>query len=141
MKKVLHYGVWSICVAIGVFFAYKGIIKHWVKPCKVYSPDTTVPQEYISVITALCHSGYLKMIGFWEVLGGIFLIIRPLRVFGLMILLPVSGVILSIHGFLDNRPEELVEIGVPMAGLLLILWFEMMGRKQVLQFFTRRDNP
>ncbi len=141
MKKLLHYAVWSICVSIGVFFAYKGIMKHWVKPCKVYGPDTTVPQEYISVITPLCHSGYLKMVGLWEVLGGIFLIIRPLRVFGLMILLPVSGVILSLHGFLDNRPEELLEIGVPLAGLLWILWYEMMGRKQVLPFFTRRDNP
>lgn len=112
VKNIL---IWAISLALAAFFIYKGLTKHWMSPCKVYPPDTTIPQEYIQVINAFCHSGFLKMVGFLQLLSGILLLIPRTRVLGAFLLLTIILNIFMIHAFLDNRPGELVESGIPLA--------------------------
>jgi len=117
-----------IGLLIGLFFMYKGLTKHWLKPCKSYGPDTTIPVDYIMLIGILCKSQYFKMIGLFQILGGLLLVIPKTRLLGVIALLPIVFVIFTLHLFLDNRPEELVETGVPLLGLVLVLWYEVKKR-------------
>lgn len=118
---------WAISLALAAFFIYKGLTKHWMSPCKVYPPDTTIPQEYIQVINAFCHSGFLKMVGVLQILSGLLLLIPRTRVLGAFLLLTIILNIFMIHAFLDNRPGELVESGIPLL-LNLILIALIYGR-------------
>jgi putative oxidoreductase len=114
---------WLISFALASFFIYKGLNKHWLNPCKAYPADSPIPIDYINVINAFCHSGFLKMIGGFQILSGILLLIPRTRLAGAVLLFPIIFNIFMIHFFLDNRPEELVESGIPLLGnaLLLIL--------------------
>lgn len=128
MTNIKNVIIWILSLALAAFFIYKGLTKHWLGECKVYPPDTTVPQEYINVINAFCHSGFLKMIGFFQILSGVLLIIPRTRVVGTFLLCIIIFNIFAIHLFLDNRPGELVESGIPfllnsiLLGLLLDKW-------------------
>lgn len=128
MTNVKNVIIWILSLALAAFFIYKGLTKHWLGECKVYPPDTTVPQEYINVINAFCHSGFLKMVGFFQLLSGVLLVIPRTRVVGAFLLFTLIFNIFTIHFFLDNRPGELVESGIPLLlnsiliGLLLDKW-------------------
>lgn len=134
MKSTKNILVWGISIGLAAFFIYKGINKHWLNPCKVYGPDSTVPPEYIQLITAMCTSGFLKMIGLLQAISGILLLIPRTRLIGAILLLPIIFNIFMIHAFLDNRPDELVESGIPLLGnvILIILmydkWKSLIGK-------------
>lgn len=131
MTKTKNILIWTISLSLAFFFMYKGLTKHWINPCKVYPPDTTIPADYINVINAFCHSGFLKMVASFQILSGLFLIIPKTRMLGSFLLLPVIVSIFSIHFFLDNRPGELVESGIPLlANLVLIALLCEKWRKQ-----------
>jgi hypothetical protein len=100
---------------------YKGITKHFITPCKVYDAESTIPLAYQQVITAFCQSGFFKVVGFLQALAGLLLIIPKTRLLGAVILLPVVINMFLIHFFLDNRPEELWETGIPLAMNVVIL--------------------
>lgn len=109
--------------ALGVFFIYKGVDKHFLSPCKVYGPDSTLPQDYMNLMNALCSSGFTKVTGFFEVLAGLLLIFQRTRLLGAILLMPVITTIFLFHLLIDNRPHELVETGIPLAATLLILMY------------------
>ncbi|MDQ3048915.1 MAG: DoxX family protein [Bacteroidota bacterium] len=127
-SKIKTILIWTLSLLLAAFFIYKGISKHWMSPCKVYAADSTIPLDYINVINALCHSGFLKMVGLIQIASGLLLILPRTRIAGAVLLLPVIISIFSIHFFLDNRPEELVETGIPLfvnvilIGLLYDKW-------------------
>ncbi len=121
MKKYLPYLLAGISLALGLFFIYKGLNKHWLSPCKVYGPESSIPPAYIQLITALCQSGFLKVVGSLQILSGVLLLIPKTRLLGAVLLLPIILNIFLIHLFLDNRPEELVETGIPLLLTLLVL--------------------
>lgn len=121
MQKVSKWLPIVLGVVLGGFFMYKGINKHWLSPCKVYGPDSTIPAAYQEVITAFCQSGFLKLVGALEAIFGLMLIFNRTRLLGSMMLLPLILNIFLIHLFLDNRPEELVETGIPLAMNIAIL--------------------
>jgi uncharacterized membrane protein YphA (DoxX/SURF4 family) len=128
MSKISQYVVLAVSVLLGAFFIYKGLTKHWLSPCKVYSPESTIPQAYIALINSLCHSGFLKMVGAMEILTGALLLVPRTRLLGAVLLAPIIFNIFFIHLFLDNRPEELVETGIPLAatvGVLLYHWRDL----------------
>lgn len=100
---------------------YKGITKHFISPCKIYDAESTIPIEYQNVITAFCQSGFFKIVGFLQALSGLLLIIPKTRLLGAAILLPVVINMFLIHFFLDNRPEELWETGIPMVMTVFII--------------------
>lgn len=108
-------------VVLGGFFVYKGLTKHWLSACKVYGPESTIPLEYQQVITAFCQAGFLKLIGALQIIFGLMLIFNRTRLMGAIMMLPLILNIFLIHLFLDNRPEELVETGIPMAINIAIL--------------------
>ena len=137
MKSLLPILIALLSAALGVFFIYKGVDKHFLSPCKVYGPDSTLPQDYMNLMTALCGSGFTKVVGFFEVLAGLLLVFPRTRLLGTILLLPVISTIFMFHAFLDNRPHELVETGIPLATAVLLLlyhyrdWrFMLLGKRK-----------
>lgn len=121
MKKIAVIILYISSILLGALFIYKGINKHYLSPCKVFGPESTIPLEYQQVITNMCQSGMLKVVGFFQIIAGLFLLIPRTRLFGAIVLLPVIFNIFILHLFLDNRPEELVETGIPLALTLYII--------------------
>jgi putative oxidoreductase len=121
MKKTTEIILLVLGALLGGFFMYKGITKHFITPCKVYDAESTIPLAYQQVITAFCQSGFFKVVGFLQALAGLLLIIPKTRLLGAVILLPVVINMFLIHFFLDNRPEELWETGIPLAMNVVIL--------------------
>ncbi len=109
--------------ALGVFFIYKGVDKHFLSPCKMYGPDSTLPKDYINLMNALCSSNFTKIAGFFEILGGLLLLFPRTRLLGVIVLLPVITTIFLFHLLLDNRPQELIETGIPLCTAVLILMY------------------
>lgn len=128
MKRILPLIFMFIGAVIGLFFAYKGLNKHWLSPCKTYSPESTIPQDYQDLIGILCRSGYTQMVGAIQIIAGLLLVVPKTRLAGAMLLTPVVVVIFTLHYFIDNRPEELVETGLPLVGLALILMHDFGAR-------------
>lgn len=121
MKKTSDFILLVLGALLGGFFVYKGINKHFLSECKVFEPDSTIPLAYQQVITAFCQSGFTKIIGVIQVTAGLLLIIPKTRLLGAALLLPVITNIFLLHYFLDNRPEELWETGIPLAMNVLIV--------------------
>lgn len=120
MKKAIHYSVAGLAIILGAFFVYKGLNKHFFSECKVYEPDSPLPLNYRNLITALCTSGFTKVVGFLEIASGILLIIPRTRLLGSIVLLPVIITIFLFHLLIDNRPHELVETGIPLLAAILV---------------------
>ena len=121
MNKYYRLGLLLIGILLGGFFIYKGLNKHFLSPCKTFDPDSTIPLDYQHVITAFCQSGFSKVVGGLQILSGILLLIPRTRLFGAIMLLPIIANIFLIHLFLDNRFDELVETGIPLAMTILII--------------------
>ncbi len=132
MKKTIDIILLALGSILGGFFVYKGITKHFISPCKVFGPDSTIPLEYQQVITAFCKSGFFKVVGALQALSGLLLIIPKTRLLGALMLLPVVINMFLIHYFLDNRPEELWETGIPLAMTLIIILMNFGKVKRVL---------
>ena len=123
MKPLFPILMALLGAALGVFFVYKGVDKHFLSPCKVYGPDSTLPQDYMNLMNALCHSGFTKVVGGVQILAGALLVFPRTRLLGVILLLPVIITIFLFHLLIDNRPHELVETGVPLAAAILILLY------------------
>lgn len=132
MKTLLPILMALLGAALGVFFIYKGVDKHFLSPCKVYGPDSTLPQDYINLMSTLCNSGFTKVVGFFEVLAGILLIFPKTRLVGVIILLPVIVTIFLFHLLIDNRPHELVETGIPLGAAILIFLYHYKDWKVLI---------
>lgn len=131
MKRGLELLIVVVSIVLGLFFIYKGVNKHFLSPCKVYDETSTIPLAYQQVITGMCQSGMLKVVGFFQVLSGILLLIPRTRLLGAIVLLPIIFNIFILHLFLDNRPEELVETGIPLAFTLIIIGFHYKVWKNI----------
>ncbi len=115
MNKYFKLTIGLLAIILGAFFIWKGLNKHFLSECKVYGPDSTLPLDYQNLMSALCNSGFNKVVGFFEILSGILLIIPRTRLLGSIFLMPVILTIFLFHLFIDNRPHELVETGIPLA--------------------------
>ncbi len=131
MKRGFELLMVVLSIILGLFFIYKGVNKHFLSPCKVYDETSTIPLAYQQVITGMCQSGMLKVVGFFQVLSGVLLLIPRTRLFGAIVLLPIIFNIFALHLFLDNRPEELVETGIPLAITLFIIGFHYKTWKNI----------
>ncbi|MFN3755352.1 MAG: hypothetical protein ACK4RM_00200 [Flavobacterium sp.] len=135
MKNILSLGIALISIILGLFFIYKGVNKHFLSPCKLYGLESSIPIEYQQVITNMCQSGMLKVIGFFQVVSGMLLLMPKTRLVGAIVLLPIIFNIFILHLFLDNRPHELVETGIPLIATVLIIsyyfpiWRNLFTRK------------
>lgn len=132
MKPLYPILMALIGAALGVFFVYNGVDKHFISPCKVYTEASNLPQDYINLMTVLCSSGFTKVVGSIEIFAGILLVFPRTRLLGTIILLPVISSIFLFHLLLDNRPDELIESGVPLAAVILILMYHYKEWKFML---------
>lgn len=119
-NKYLKIIVLVLSTVLGIFFIYKGVDKHFVSQCKVYDADSTIPLHYQNLMTALCQTGFTKIIGFLEVLSGLLLVYPRTRLLGSIVLMPVIVCIFLFHLIIDNRPHELIETGIPLLMNVLI---------------------
>jgi putative oxidoreductase len=133
MKKFTSLFIFILSTILGAFFIYKGLNKHFLSPCKVYDATSTIPLAYQQVITGMCESGMLKVVGFFQILSGLLLVIPKTRIIGAMMLLPIIFNIFILHFFLDNRPEEFVETGIPLLATIVILIFYFPKWKVLLR--------
>jgi len=132
MKSLLPILMALLGAALGAFFVYKGVDKHFLSPCKVYGPDSTLPQDYMNLMSALCNSGFTKVVGFFEVLAGVLLIFPKTRLVGVIILLPVINTIFLFHLLIDNRPDELIETGIPLGIAIIIFLYHYKDWKYLI---------
>lgn len=133
MKRFTALFIFILSTLLGAFFIYKGLNKHFLTPCKVYDTTTTIPLAYQQVITGMCQSGMLKVVGFFQILSGFLLVIPKTRIIGSIMLLPIIFNIFILHLFLDNRPEELIETGFPLLANVFILIFYFPKWKVLLR--------
>jgi len=132
MKKISQTILLILGALLGAFFVYKGLTKHFIKPCKEFDEFSTIPLVYQQVTTAFCSSGFFKIVGAIQILSGLLLIIPKTRLLGALLLLPVVINMFLIHFFFDNRPEELWETGIPLATTLLIVLMNFGKVKRVV---------
>jgi uncharacterized membrane protein YphA (DoxX/SURF4 family) len=132
MKKIGSILILVLATLLGGFFMYKGITKHFIKPCKFFGTESTIPLDYQQVITAFCRSGFFKVVGAIQALSGLLLVLPKTRLLGAVMLLPVAINMFLIHLFLDNRPEELWETGIPLVMTLMIIVLHWNRVKRIL---------
>jgi uncharacterized membrane protein YphA (DoxX/SURF4 family) len=133
MNKLKTIYIWVLSLYLGGFFIYKGFKKHLLGACKVFEPESTIPLEYQNVITALCHSGFTLMVGVLQVTTGLLIILPKTKFLGSVLLLPIISNIFLLHFFLDNRPEELIETGIPLiVNILIIAFYFPQWKKSII---------
>lgn len=133
MRSVSNIIIALLSAVLGIFFIYKGIDKHFLSECKVYGPDSTLPLDYQNLMTALCGSGFTKVVGFLEVFSGLLLTFPRTRLLGVILFLPVIITIFLFHLLIDNRPHELVETGIPLAMALIIFSYHYKDWKVIIR--------
>ncbi len=131
MRSILPIIVAVLSAALGIFFIYKGVDKHFLSECKAYGPDSPLPVDYQNLMTALCGSEFTKIVGFIEVLSGSLLVFPRTRLIGVIFFLPVIITIFLFHLLIDNRPHELVETGIPLTIALLIFAYHYKDWKVI----------
>ncbi len=132
MKKTTSYLILALSVVLGAYFIYKGINRNLIPPCRVYDETSTLPLLYRNLMDALCHSGFMKIIGGLEVLSGILLIIPRTRLLGSILLMPIIITIFLFHVMIDNRPHENIETGIPLLMNVIIFVYYYPKWKDLL---------
>ena len=120
-------------VLLAAFFIYAGVKKFIPKPPRsedkaalveavssgVYAP----PIAFKLTMKSFGQTGFLKMVGVFQILAGLLMLIPQTRLAGLLLLLPVILNIFTLHLFLDNRPDENMETGLFLALTVLLIAF------------------
>jgi uncharacterized membrane protein YphA (DoxX/SURF4 family) len=132
MKFFLPVLISLLAAALGIFFIYKGIDKHFLSACPVYGAKSGLSQNYINLMTVLCETGFTKIIGGIEVVAGLLLIFPKTRLTGTFIIMPIIICIFLIHALIDNRIYELLETGIPLSATLLIFAFHQKNWKLII---------
>lgn len=129
MKKVqiISYLHALLTVALAAFFISKGIEKFGPVKLRekninvdnrelimnkiIVEKDYAAPYGYDITMNTFRQSGFLKMIGVFQVLAGVLMLVPKSRMAGLLMLLPIITNIFLMHFFFDNRPHENYETG------------------------------
>lgn len=136
---VLRYTHAVGAVLLALFFIMKGYqkfgpVKLRDKNIKVENQEQIIqkiiieqnyeaPYGYDITMNTMRQSGFLKVIGVFQILAGLLMLIPNTRMAGLIMLLPVILNIFLMHVFFDNRPHENVETGRLLAANVLLLAF------------------
>jgi putative oxidoreductase len=131
MKFFLPVLIALLAAALGIFFIYKGIDKHFLNPSFIDGSEN-IPENYSNLIKSLRESGFMIIVGIVEIIAGLLLIFPKLRFAGVLIILPVITTIFLFHLMIDNRPYELLETGIPLAATLLIFSSHQKSLKLIL---------
>ena len=137
---------------IAIFFIYKGIDKMPIKISEISQQElkqlsdndylTSNPGEkpvgYKVTMNTMSSSGFIKMIGVFQILSGILMIIPITRIIGTFLLLPIIFNILMMHIYFDNRVDENILCGVLLlVNLFLCSYYYSSIKKVILDATTK----
>lgn len=138
-KKVISYIHALLTIALALFFIYKGYekfgpVKLREKNIKVENQEIIVrkifiekdyaaPYGYDLTMNTMRQSGFLKVIGIFQILAGLLMLVPQTRMAGLLMLLPIILNIFLMHFFFDNRAHENIETGRYLAATIILLLF------------------
>ena len=142
--KIIHS---IFCLAIAVFFIYKGYskINSDLTPMTAHDYNQIQTEQYNSsekgekpagykiTMNTMKQSGFLNMIGMFQILAGILILIPKSRLVGLLLLLPIIFNIFFMHVFFDNRLDENIETGIL---LVLNVILTSYYYKNIVQLFN-----
>jgi len=128
MNKILSYKTLSfahafLTIVLAGFFINAGIKKFVPKPLKPIDKDELVQQViekesyappigYKITMNTMKQSGFLKMIGIFQLLAAALMLFPKTRLTGLLLLLPIIFNVFFMHVFFDDRRHENVETGI-----------------------------
>lgn len=137
--KYLPYIHALLTIMLAAFFIYKGYEKH--QPIKlrekhvnienqaavlqkiIIEKDYSAPLGYDLTMNTLRQSGFLKVIGVFQLLAGLLMLLPQTRLAGLLLLLPIILNIFLMHYIFDNRPHENIETGRYLTATIILLLF------------------
>jgi len=150
IKKIAGYLHAALTVALALFFLYKGYekfgpVKLREKNVKVENQADFVqkiiveknyaaPYGYDLTMNTMKQSGFLKVIGIFQILAGLLMLIPQTRLAGLLMLLPIILNIFLMHLIFDNRPHENVETGRYLSATVLLLLYYWKRLSSILWF-------
>ena len=131
MKKILPFIHAGLTVLLALFFLNAGIKKFVPKDLKpveekelveqiIVKNSYAAPVGYKLTMNTMRQSGFLKMIGVFQILAAALMLLPRTRFAGLLLLLPIIFNIFFMHVFMDNRMHENVETGIVLAMNLLL---------------------
>jgi putative oxidoreductase len=131
-----------LSIALGIFFIYVGVKKFIPKPARSIPTEAYIqaiqaneypkPISFKLAITMLKSSGFLYMVGVLQILSGFLILLSQTRLIGLLLLLPITVNIFTLHIFMDNRLDEDIETGLYlMVNLLLVAAYHTSLKKLI----------
>ncbi len=145
-QKILSYVHAALTLALALFFITKGSGKFGEQKLRLknITPENQeliiqkiiteqnyeAPFGYDITMNTMRQSGFLKVIGAFQVLSGLLMLLPYTRMAGLLMLFPIILNIFLMHLFFDNRPHENVETGrllLANAVLLSFYWKSLLG--------------
>lgn len=130
-NKYLKYAHTIAAIALALFFVNAGVKKFIPRTPKAsdntqllnaVSTDKYVqPAAFMLTIKAMKQTGFLKMVGIFQILAGLLILLPLTRLLGLIVLVPLILNIFLLHVFMDNRMHENVETGLLLAANIILL--------------------
>ena len=96
----------------------------------IVNKDYSAPYGYDLTMNTFRQSGFIRIIGLFQILAGLLMLYPKTRMAGLLTLLPIILNIFLMHLFFDNRQHENVETGIILAYtvLMLLYYWKQLGR-------------
>ncbi len=140
LKSIVH----SLAViSLGIFFVYAGTKKFIPKPAKPVNNESLIkalendmlepPVSFKLTMKSFRQSGFIFLVGSLQIVSGLLMLFRYTRLIGLLMLLPVTINIFSLHVFMDNRPDENYETGFYLFANLVLMLYYLKSLKSLLQ--------
>ena len=143
MKKLLH-SIFTIILAI--FFIYKGIDKMPIKTSEISNEEIeqlskgdylnseagVKPIGYKITMNTMRTSRFIQMIGIFQILAGVLMIIPLTRIIGTFLLLPIIFNIFMMHVFFDNRTDENILCGTLLIINILLCFYYYDSIKKII---------
>ena len=138
-KKTISYVHAILTIALAVFFFYKGFEKFGpvklrekninienqnIVVQKIFiEKDYSAPYGYDLTMNTMRQSGFLKVIGVFQMFAALLMLLPQTRMAGLLTLLPIILNIFLMHLIFDNRMHENTETGRYLVATMLLLLF------------------
>ena len=119
--------LWVVCILFGLMFINSGLNKFFN-----YMPmPEDIPAEMLEIMGAFNTIGWLMpLVALIEILGGVLVLIKPLRTLAAVMLFPILVGILLIH--ILNEPSGLI---IALVFFAIELWLLYEGREKLKPLF------
>ncbi len=121
-KNVIGYVHAAFTVILALFFLNAGVKKFIPKPPRPIDIAVVTsalekdalekPVSFQLTMRAMKQSGFLYIIGVFQILAALLMLWPKTRLVGLLLLLPIITNIFLLHFFMDNRMGENIETGL-----------------------------